>query len=67
MSKQTPAFKVGDLVQFGRGTVPHKVVAVTTTGRLVSYDLISQGGLSKGRRHQCIVERKLNAWEGLRR
>jgi len=61
-----PEFEKGDLVQFGRGTIPHKVVAVITTGNRSTYDLVSVGGLRKGRRHQGVIEKKLYPYEAPR-
>lgn len=51
-----PLFKVEDEVQFGYGTVPYKVVAVITTGRVPTYDVICVGGLRPGRRYQGVRE-----------
>jgi hypothetical protein len=58
-----PEFKKGDIVQFGRGTIPYKVLWVGTNGRNWTYDLICIGGLRKGFRYQAVLERKLFTYQ----
>lgn len=55
-----PKFKVGDRVQFGYGIIAHEVVAVITTGRIPTYDVICRDGMRRGARRQGVLEGYLN-------